>query len=33
MEKNPLGRTGLQVSRLSFGASSLGAVFRTAGVT
>jgi aryl-alcohol dehydrogenase-like predicted oxidoreductase len=29
MEKNPLGRTGLQVSRLSFGASSLGGVFRT----
>ena len=29
MKKNPLGRTGLQVSRLSFGASSLGGVFRT----
>jgi aryl-alcohol dehydrogenase-like predicted oxidoreductase len=28
MEKNPLGRTGLNVSRLSFGASSLGSVFR-----
>ena len=29
MKKNPLGRTGLAVSRLSFGASSLGGVFRT----
>ena len=29
MKRNPLGRTGLQVSRLSFGASSLGGVFRT----
>jgi aryl-alcohol dehydrogenase-like predicted oxidoreductase len=28
MKRNPLGRTGLQVSRLSFGASSLGGVFR-----
>jgi aryl-alcohol dehydrogenase-like predicted oxidoreductase len=27
MRRNPLGRTGLEVSRLSFGASSLGAVF------
>src|SRR5437764_15151453 len=28
MEYNPLGRTGLNVSRLSFGASSLGGVFQ-----
>jgi len=28
MDKSPLGRTGLLVSRLSFGASSLGGVFR-----
>ena len=28
MEYRPLGRTGLQVSALSFGASSLGSVFR-----
>jgi L-galactose dehydrogenase len=28
MRRNPLGRTGLSVSRLSFGASSLGGVFR-----
>jgi L-galactose dehydrogenase len=28
MKHNPLGRTGLDVSRLSFGASSLGGVFR-----
>ena len=28
MEYSPLGRTGLQVSALSFGASSLGSVFR-----
>ena len=28
MEYRPLGRTGLSVSRLSFGASSLGGVFR-----
>jgi L-galactose dehydrogenase len=28
MKTNPLGRTGLQVSTLSFGASSLGGVFR-----
>jgi L-galactose dehydrogenase len=28
MKRNPLGRTGLWVSRLSFGASSLGGVFR-----
>jgi L-galactose dehydrogenase len=28
MKRNPLGRTGLVVSRLSFGASSLGGVFR-----
>lgn len=28
MQRNRLGRTGLQVSRLSFGASALGAVFR-----
>jgi len=29
MQRRPLGRTGLQVSILSFGASSLGGVFRT----
>ncbi len=29
MKRNPLGRTGLHVSRLSLGASSLGGVFRT----
>ena len=29
MKYNELGKTGLQVSRLSFGASSLGGVFRT----
>jgi aryl-alcohol dehydrogenase-like predicted oxidoreductase len=28
MQYNPLGNTGLNVSRLSFGASSLGGVFR-----
>jgi aryl-alcohol dehydrogenase-like predicted oxidoreductase len=28
MEHNILGRTGMKVSRLSFGASSLGGVFR-----
>jgi aryl-alcohol dehydrogenase-like predicted oxidoreductase len=28
MKRSPLGRTGLQVSRLSFGASSVGGVFR-----
>jgi aryl-alcohol dehydrogenase-like predicted oxidoreductase len=28
MNFSPLGRTGLRVSRLSFGASSLGGVFR-----
>ena len=28
MKYNPLGKTGLNVSRLSFGASSLGGVFR-----
>ena len=28
MEYNPLGKSGLNVSRLSFGASSLGGVFR-----
>ena len=27
MRRNSLGRTGLEVSRLGFGASSLGAVF------
>src|ERR1700722_16099378 len=29
MQFNPLGRTGMKVSRLSFGASSLAGVFRT----